>query len=630
MARGSPLGDLGALGCHIYNLKQTLISAGPRAPLPGRCGPSAPEIPTPRVLRWRRRAVKHLSHDASGSPAAPDNHGMWLRKRHRPVRVAAVAATLLLGTATAAQARPSSLNLRQPLGLGVVHHQPGVRAQAPSPQALATSVQQAAGVPASEVTAVNVCAAPQPGHAACAAQELVLRSNHRLVHPHVTRRQTFTQVVPRHRSSAPAAAAAAAAAANPQGSMSSTPANAPSAGTPGYLQQAYDLTYLSQTAGPGTPSPIVDADDDLNAQADLATYRSTYGLPPCTTGNGCFTKVNGNGAARRRCPARPAGLGGGDLPRPRRRLGAVPQLPHPARRGQRSDTRLMRHRAAIASAQTRSPTAGRVPRACPSARGAHVLRARRGHRRNRRPRLPRRRRRQLSGGVPGRHRRRRHHARRRRGGHQHPRLYRVGVVAEQLRFGWGGGSGCDPNEPKPAYQADTGCTGPRVRRRLGRRRPRHRPASLRLRQRGLVASRAAPAWPRRSSPPSRPSPASMAPPPSGPTATAHCSTTRSAGRRAPAPRPSPTSATPAPAMTGPRGLARSRAPSSPAPLASAARRSATAPPTATRDGGRRRPRPSSAASTPTAWTPPTTGSTAPRPRTATRRPRRTSARARRR
>ncbi len=66
---------------------------------------------------------------------------MWLRKRHRPVRVAAVAATLLLGTATAAQARPSSLNLRQPLGLGVVHHQPGVRAQAPSPQALATSVQ---------------------------------------------------------------------------------------------------------------------------------------------------------------------------------------------------------------------------------------------------------------------------------------------------------------------------------------------------------------------------------------------------------------------------------------------------------------------------------------------------------
>ncbi|HTU96637.1 MAG TPA: hypothetical protein VMF14_12405, partial [Solirubrobacteraceae bacterium] len=214
------------------------------------------------------------------------------------MRVIALAATLLLGAATAAQASPSTLNLRQPLGLGPVHHQPGVRAQAPSPQALAASVQQTAGVPESDVTAVNVCGAPQPGHAACAAQELVQRSDHRLIHPHVTRQATFTQIVPRHRSSAPAAAAAAAAGTvTAQGSMSSTPASAPAAGTPGFLQEAYDLTYLSQTAGAGDTVAVVDVGDDLNAQGDLATYRSTYGLPPCTAANGCFTKVNESGNA---------------------------------------------------------------------------------------------------------------------------------------------------------------------------------------------------------------------------------------------------------------------------------------------------------------------------------------------
>src|SRR5207244_12510233 len=29
--------------------------------------------------------------------------------------------------------------------------------------------------------------------------------------------------------------------------------------------------------------------------ADLAAYRSTYGLPACTTANGCFKTVNQNG-----------------------------------------------------------------------------------------------------------------------------------------------------------------------------------------------------------------------------------------------------------------------------------------------------------------------------------------------
>jgi ABC-2 type transport system ATP-binding protein len=40
---------------------------------------------------------------------------------------------------------------------------------------------------------------------------------------------------------------------------------------------------------------VVDPEDDPNAASDLATYRSTYGLGPCTTKNGCFKKVNQEG-----------------------------------------------------------------------------------------------------------------------------------------------------------------------------------------------------------------------------------------------------------------------------------------------------------------------------------------------
>lgn len=41
---------------------------------------------------------------------------------------------------------------------------------------------------------------------------------------------------------------------------------------------------------------IVDAFNYPNAESDLAQYRSQFGLPPCTTANGCFKKVNQNGA----------------------------------------------------------------------------------------------------------------------------------------------------------------------------------------------------------------------------------------------------------------------------------------------------------------------------------------------
>ena len=46
----------------------------------------------------------------------------------------------------------------------------------------------------------------------------------------------------------------------------------------------------------GRTIAIVDAYDNPNAAADLAKYRSQFGLPPCTTASGCFRKVNQTGA----------------------------------------------------------------------------------------------------------------------------------------------------------------------------------------------------------------------------------------------------------------------------------------------------------------------------------------------
>lgn len=65
---------------------------------------------------------------------------------------------------------------------------------------------------------------------------------------------------------------------------------------PADLHDAYGLSTLATTAGAGQTVAIIDAYDDPNAEADLGVYRSQYGLPPCTTANGCFLRVNQRGA----------------------------------------------------------------------------------------------------------------------------------------------------------------------------------------------------------------------------------------------------------------------------------------------------------------------------------------------
>jgi subtilase family serine protease len=71
-------------------------------------------------------------------------------------------------------------------------------------------------------------------------------------------------------------------------------ATTPSGLFPADLQSAYKLP--GATAGAGRTVAIVDAFDDPTAAADLNTYRSQFGLPACTTANGCFRKLNQNGA----------------------------------------------------------------------------------------------------------------------------------------------------------------------------------------------------------------------------------------------------------------------------------------------------------------------------------------------
>jgi subtilase family serine protease len=69
-------------------------------------------------------------------------------------------------------------------------------------------------------------------------------------------------------------------------------AGGPRGYTPADLRAAYNL---SATGGDGQTIAIVDAYDDPNAESDLGVYRAQFGLPPCTTANGCFRKVDQNG-----------------------------------------------------------------------------------------------------------------------------------------------------------------------------------------------------------------------------------------------------------------------------------------------------------------------------------------------
>jgi hypothetical protein len=63
--------------------------------------------------------------------------------------------------------------------------------------------------------------------------------------------------------------------------------------TPAQLASAYAFNPIGAA---GQTVAIVDAYDDPEIEGDLATFDSYYGLPGCTSANGCFTKVGQTGS----------------------------------------------------------------------------------------------------------------------------------------------------------------------------------------------------------------------------------------------------------------------------------------------------------------------------------------------
>ncbi len=342
-----------------------------------------------------------------------------------------------------------------------------VRAEAAT---AASTISQEIGAAPSQITTQDVCPAPSPVQMQCEAQVLVLRSDRAPARPLVAADRTFAQVATgagEPVTSAPSDAGAQTAdAASPQTAADTPPQAAdaaspqtaagtpPQAGTPAWLQQAYDLTYLSLTAGGLDTVAIVDAYDDPTAESDLATYRINFGLAPCTSASGCFRKVDEEGdasplpsvnaewqteesldldAVSALCPnchillVEADGNGGNDLANSvataialganqiSNSWGGIASTPQP----------LVTDGATVlaGTGDTAYPGAGEdvYPAALPTvtAVGGTSLTASSG-----------------SGGIRG-----------------------FAESAWSLDNGSGAGSGCDLAEPKPSWQTDTGCTG---------------------------------------------------------------------------------------------------------------------------------------------------------------------------
>ena len=173
----------------------------------------------------------------------------------RRLLTAAVALAAVAGLAVAAAPASASAASAPAATVATAHRAvaaaPASRVAA-RPAADSRAVSPRAGRAVGDVR--RVCAAPKRGFAACMS---LLRTN-----------------VPAHRG------------------LFTHDTTPPGYGPPD-LQSAYSLP--SATAGSGKTVAIVDAYDDPNAAADLATYRAQFGLPACTTASGCFEKVNQEG-----------------------------------------------------------------------------------------------------------------------------------------------------------------------------------------------------------------------------------------------------------------------------------------------------------------------------------------------
>ncbi len=127
-------------------------------------------------------------------------------------------------------------------------------------------------LPPSNYTTRPACPAPSRRHASCLAVQLV---------PVSAQARAMKRPIGVVRSSAGAAPAALDPAAGDFGLR------------PSDLHTAYELP--ESATGEQTVA-LIDAYNDLTAEADLASYSSEFGLPPCTNAGGCFKKVSETGS----------------------------------------------------------------------------------------------------------------------------------------------------------------------------------------------------------------------------------------------------------------------------------------------------------------------------------------------
>jgi hypothetical protein len=145
------------------------------------------------------------------------------------------------------------------------------------PCASANATSTVSPLPASDYTVRPACAAPAPGYAGCLALELV---------PQTASARAHTHPLGMSRSE-PILAGKATEVCTP-----------PTAGEGCFGLRPSDLhsVYQLPTSTSSTQTiAIVDAYNDLTAEADLATYDKEFGLPTCTNANGCFRKANQKG-----------------------------------------------------------------------------------------------------------------------------------------------------------------------------------------------------------------------------------------------------------------------------------------------------------------------------------------------
>jgi hypothetical protein len=190
------------------------------------------------------------------------------------------AITLLLALAISAAPAYAKAHHRRP---SASYARRVAKAQSSS---ISSSLLQSTHLKPSQVATKGVCDTARKGHAVCNLEVLVDRRTHQLLHPHLARQHAQLTRVTKHGRRARTAVTADDAPAS---------ASEPSSGTPAWLQQAYDTTWLSANRGSGDTVAVVDAYDDPTAASDLATYRAHFGLPACTVANGCFTEVNQDG-----------------------------------------------------------------------------------------------------------------------------------------------------------------------------------------------------------------------------------------------------------------------------------------------------------------------------------------------